>query len=159
MPVDKQKLIDKSICPEFKDAVNNHSGDLEPRDLVEIHASMDPTASDIITYTTTSDTTEEFKVYRRQMIDKVCEELESCWDGAWSLDLQDKDTRKAIFSKDEKTLTQEERVYKLYWCLKNKIPFQKLPIAEILTQNADFETNVKDYWKNTIIPAQRTDLG
>ena len=93
------------------------------------------------------------------MIDKVCEELESCWDGAWSLDLQDKDTRKAIFSKDEKTLTQEERVYKLYWCLKNKIPFQKLPIAEILTQNADFETNVKDYWKNTIIPAQRTDLG
>lgn len=159
MPVDKQKIIAKSICPEVITALENHSGDLEVTDLIDLHDSMDPTAENIIRYTLMSDTTEDFKPYRVMVVGKTLEEIEKCWEDAeWSLDLQDKENRKRIFSQEEKTLTQEERVYKFYWCLKTKMSFGRIPMTEISSKNSDFESNIKDYWKNTIIPQQKADL-
>lgn len=157
--IDKNKLRLHIKCPVVGKALDNHSGDLTSFQLVEIIESTNPRGFDIIDYTVRSPTSDELHFSKKILLDKVISELELLWqDGKWTLDLNDKQVKKDIFSKLNQFLTEEERVYKFYWCLKSRLPYDSIPAQEIKLKNPDFENTIQNFWKTTIVPMQKSHV-
>lgn len=151
--IDKQELIPYIKCSTVKQAIEDHSGDLTTVDLINIYQKIDGKVFEIIDYNAKNPSPKELLPFRKQFMDKVLLELQLIIQNDSSgLDLQSKEVRKDIFSKSHALLTQEEKIYKFYWCLKNKIAYDQIPTNEIKLKNPNFETTIKDFWKSLYEP-------
>lgn len=152
-------LLNQVMCSDFIELVQSKPDIFSYSELLDLQIQYDPSIMDMICYYDHRCpflTIEE----RTMFFDNLVNELELIHSSLpnSNRNLTNANDRIYVFSLEPNSLGSEDKIYKLYWQLKNReINPDFHQLKQILDQYPQLTVSIKNYWTTVFIPQQKAN--